>query len=571
MHRTWRTIVAGLRAGGLAACGLVLSCTSAATPLFPAGAPLWRDDDRHPFSAELEPYYSAHDWDRLEKTFVRPLVELLAVRPSGEAVNVNALDEVPDSSWFENRLSRSPMSPEDLANGPCIPPVLDGTEPWLVVGAKPDGATPGFVFKDPRGRRYLAKVDGVSGSPRASLAEVLGSRIYHAAGYRVPCYAIVYFDPSVLQIESGAEAENEVGDEVPLTWAHLEAVLAKAPQSADGRHRSVVSVYLEGRPLGPWRYHGTRPDDRNDIIQHEDRRELRASRLLAAWTDHVDQREGNTLSMWRATEPGQGYLMHHLLDFGDCFGSVWGGSAAEARRRGHDYWVDPRTILADFVTLGVLERPWDRAELGPLGLGLGYYDVERFDPEGWRSRYPNPAFVRMTEHDAAWMARIIARLSPRHVEQMLDQAMAPPRMRQELLRSVLGRREKLLRRYLLRLSPLADPTLRVDTEGQWLCATDLSVSAGIAVPHSYHARFWVSEEATPAAVRSERADRPCVLLPAIEPVSRDQPAYVVVELANGELPPGIPPRAAPAAPIRFHLYAFGSGQWLTAGIERRGG
>jgi hypothetical protein len=46
---------------------------------------------------------------------------------------------------------------------------------------------------------------------------------------------------------------------------------------------------------------------------------------------------------------------------------------------------------------------------------------------------------------------------------------------------------------------------------------------------------------------------------------------MVVELASGESFPGASPMAAAPAPIRFHLYGFGSGQWLTAGIERLDG
>jgi hypothetical protein len=568
LRPSWRSFSAVARTLALVGASILPACGSAPAATFPPRPPLWRDDDRRPFEGKLKPYYSPHDWDRLEKSFVLPVSELLAVRRRGEAINVNALDEVPDSSWFENRLSRWPLSPDDLAGGPCVPPVLGSDEPWLVVGAKPDGASPGFVF-EVAGQRYLAKVDGGNGSPRASVADVLGSRIYHAAGYLVPCYAIVHFDGRGLRIEAGAEAENEAGEEFPLTQAHLDAVLRKALRREDGRYRSVISVYLEGRPLGPWRYHDLRAGDRNDVVRHEDRRELRASRLLAAWTDHVDQREGNTLAMWRETDSaGRGYVMHHLLDFGDCFGSVWGVPAEEARRRGHDYWLDPRTILVDFLTLGVIERPWERATLGPWGFWLGYYDVDSFDPEAWRPRYPNPAFVRMTEHDAAWMARIIARLGPRHIERMLDEAMAPPAYRQALQTIVLGRRDKILRRYLLRLSPLADPSIGAGPGGHWLCATDLSVSVGIAGPRSHWARFLTDEGTIAATVRSETAERPCVLLPEPKLAREAGPRAVIVEMGSRVPPEERRSAASNPAPVRFHLYALGAGKWLLAGVER---
>lgn len=559
----------------LAAAFAFGACTTTAGR-YPPEPPLWRDPDRRPFSAQLTPYYSPHDWDRLEKTFILPVRDVLGVRTAGEAVNVNTFDEVPDSSWFINRAG---LSPADAARGPCTDDADVERGPWLVTSAKPDGATPGFVFKAASGQRYIAKLDPQGGSPRASIADVLGSRIYHAAGYRVPCDSIAHFDASALHIEPGARIETELGEKVPLTPAHLERILSQALRRPDGRYRSLVSRYLEGRPLGPWRYHGLRPGDRNDVVSHEDRRELRGARVLAAWTDHVDQREGNTLAMWREAAPGHGYVLHHLIDFGDCFGSLWGMPAQESWRRGHDYWIDPRTILADWATLGLIERPWDRATLGPQGLALGYYDVESFDPEAWRPRYPNPAFSRMTEHDAAWMARIIARLGPDHISAMLEPAQAPEPLRSALLAIVLGRREALLARYLTRLSPLAAPELRRGAGGNELCVTDLSVLAGVAEPQPYRASLELDDADALAARETNgasgsdgesrgaldvRRDAPatlCVRLPAVPRARAADPAYVVVVVA---------PRAADAgpAPIRFHAYTWGDGRWLIAGIER---
>ena len=40
---------------------------------------------------------------------------------------------------------------------------------------------------------------------------------------------------------------------------------------------------------------GTRPDDPNDIVPHEHRRELRALRVFGAWTNLTDLKAGNTL------------------------------------------------------------------------------------------------------------------------------------------------------------------------------------------------------------------------------------------------------------------------------------
>jgi hypothetical protein len=541
--------------------GLSLAACRAPLPPFPPVEPLWRDPDRRPFAAELGPRYSPHDWDRLEKTFILPVRDVLTVSTPAESVNVNALDEVPDSSWFENRISRSPQPAELLAQGPCAGLVSDLSGPWRVVAAKPEGLTPGFVFET-GGQRYLAKLDGSPGSARATVADVLGSRLYHAAGYRVPCNAIAHFDAAKLELDPLAKSENAFGERVPLTREQLLGVVARALRRSDGSYRAMVSRYLEGRSLGPWRYHGVMAGDRNDVVAHEDRRELRGSRLLAAWTGHVDQREGNTLAMWREAGAGRGYVLHHLLDFGDCFGSVWGATAQSAWRRGHDYWIDPPSILLDWITLGLVEHSWDRVSLGPLGLGLGFFDVASFDPESWRPSYPNPAFSRMTEHDAAWMARIVARIEPAHIQAMLAAADPPARFGAALLQILLGRRHKLLERYLSRLSPLADPVLRRDRGGTALCATDLSVQAGISAPAAYRASFATAPgaEQAPLEVRSVAGVEHCVRLPAAAAATIAAPRYVMLELA-----PAGPSRPGP---IRFHLHALGPERWLLTGLER---
>jgi hypothetical protein len=546
---------AALLAGLLSVSG----CASSIQP-FPARAPLWVDPDRRPFAGKLEPAFSGTRWDALDKSVFRPVSQFFAVDPGGEALNVNALDEVPSSSWFDNRGTHVGLTPEAAGRGPCPTPVDDGV-PWAIVGAKPNGADPGFLIKAPDGQRYLIKLDEPQQSERTSLADVVGSRVYYAAGFDVPCYAIVFFSRSNLFIAPGAQAERDTGEKMPLTWSHIEETLKRAKRLPDGRYRGGASRYLEGHPLGPWSYAGTRSDDRNDVVPHEDRRELRGSRLLASWTDHSDQRDQNTLSMWIETEPGKGYVRHHLLDFGDCFGSLWEGPAQQAWRRGHAFWFGPGQILGDFFTFGAKKRPWDEAKLGPTGLTLGYYNVDDLEPEQWYPTYPNPAFGRMTERDAAWMARIMARIKQPQIEAMVGAAELPKPLHDELVRVMEGRRKKILARYLSRLSPLADVT--IDTSGA-LCALDLAHDNGLAPSNRrYSVRAWAGVELAPArapALWLPAGGQPCVRLTEL-PAGNGQRRYWIVELASddgGARGPGA---------LRIHLYREGE-QLLLVGIER---
>ncbi|HTV25560.1 MAG TPA: hypothetical protein VMG12_42985 [Polyangiaceae bacterium] len=535
---------------------------------YPPREPLWRDPDRAPFAASLPEYDSPVRWPAVDQSLTRPVSQLFAVDPGGEARNVNAWDEVPDSSWFTQRIGRGPLSPAAAALGPCPQPLLDGAGPWQIVSAKVDGATAGFVIEAPSGERYLIKFDDRQG-PRATLADVVASRLYWAAGYDVPCYDIVFFSRSILGIGPRAKGKNAFGERVPLTWDAIDIALDKAIRLPDGRYRAVASLYLRGRPLGPWRYHGTREGDRNDIIPHEDRRELRASRLLAAWVDHSDQRDGNTLSMWIETGPGVGFVRHHLLDFGDCFGHIWAGPAELAWRREHVYFFDPWQLLGDFVTLGARERPWDRARFGESGMVFAYYRTEGFDPEAWRPSYPNPAFGRMTERDGAWMARIIARFDERQLAAIIAMAEVDPGVGYSLFQTLMGRRSKILERYLSRLSPLADPVVRNRDGRVQICLRDLAVATGVAAARQgYWARARRErQDAAFATVGVElvAAGQPCVTLPAADAAGAQRPSEVTLEVGVAAQTPTR--EGAVPQPLRLHVYLWRD-RTLIAGVER---
>ncbi len=418
----------------------VLGCGSSLRK-YPLTPPLWRDPDQHVFSERPEEYYSPFAWDAANQTVFRPISRFFAVDPAGESVNVNAFDEVPNSSWFVNRIGRYGMTPEEMSQAPCAgASPLDPNGPWTVTGAKPNGFNPGFLLKDAAGKRYLAKFDGVTEGSRPTAADVVGSLIYHAAGYYVPCNRIAYFDRKILVIDPKATSETPAGDKVPLEQKHLDAVFDKAIRAKDGRYRANISLFVEGKPIGPWTYEGRRGDDPNDVINHEDRRDLRGMEVLAAWANHFDSREQNTLATF-VEAPGGGYVRHNVIDFGDCFGSIW-EPPMMGRRIGHAYYLDIPYVLEDFITLGIPKRPWDEARFGPTGSTLGYYDVEHFDPDMYRPGYPNPAFGRKREHDSAWMARIIARMSDAHLRAIVKEGEVSPLVERVLFEVLRGRRDR---------------------------------------------------------------------------------------------------------------------------------
>jgi hypothetical protein len=511
---------------------LVLAGCAGGVAQFPLQEPMWRDDDAKPFSPRPARFRSAELWNTLDNSIFRPISRVLAVRGRRSAVNVNSLDEVPDSSWFVNRIGQRAMGKDELQLGACAGVTFAENGPWTVIGGKPNGVNPGFLVSDAAGHKYLMKLDGQRQGERSTAADVIGSLVYHAAGYFVPCNRVIFFDGAGLLLSPSAMAEDFVGDDVPFTRELLDATLARSRKHADGRVRAMVSRLLPGKPIGPWSDTGVREDDPNDVIPHQDRRELRGSLVLAAWLDRYDSREQNALDMWIDVGGGQGYVKHHFIDFSDGLGSLSAWQRV-SRRRGHAYEFGLGLFFEELVTLGTLDRPWHHARLGPTGYTLGYWDDGRFVAEAWRTAYPYGPFEHADEADAAWGARILARLGRAEIEWIVDGArLEDPVTRSEVVRILLGRREKLLRRYLGKRSPLTGPRLIATQGGDKLCVRDLWLEAGLT--NRAGRRITASVGGKELTVNWDVGADVCAVLPGAREARGE---YVVVRwTSNGQRP-----------------------------------
>jgi hypothetical protein len=445
---------------------------------------------------------------------------------------VNSLDEVPDSSWFSNRIGRAPMTVDEVRHGPCDPrPIpLNGPDGSILIDqGKMNGANPGFRVRLPDGRRYMLKADGAGEPERATGATTVAARIYHAAGWWAACDSVVYLRPAIFSLEPGLTVTDNSGVTRPFDRPALARLLADASRRGP-LVRMSASEWLPGRPLGPFRYEGVRRDDPNDVIPHEDRRDLRGARLIAAWLNHFDAREQNTMSVWLSADPDDpdaspGHVRHYYLDLGDCFGSQWAWDGI-SRRLGHAYYLDFAYVAADFLTLGFIVRPWDRARVRPGQEIFGYYAAQPFDPAGWKPGYPNPAFERMTEGDGAWAARIIARFGDAHLAAAVTAGdFTDPRHDAYLAEVLARRRDAILRRYLAVLSPITD--LSVENGG--LCGVDLARRSGLWPAPEFRYGAAVEPGGARPAVDALEDGRLCVALPA-------GPGYRIVTLTNGQAP-----------------------------------
>jgi hypothetical protein len=188
--------------------------------------PIWvdRDDKEIP---EPEKREISELYDVLRNTWFRHWdFGYTALRMSNRpALNVNAWDEVPDSSWFTNRISRRPITRQQLVEGaPGVAPVPGK---WSVRTLKTAGYTPGLQVRDSAGQNFMLKFDLPSAPERNSAADRIGSLLMYAAGYNVPHNTIVYFKADDLLIDDEAVYEDLVGRERPMTETDLEEALSK--------------------------------------------------------------------------------------------------------------------------------------------------------------------------------------------------------------------------------------------------------------------------------------------------------------------------------------------------------
>jgi len=563
---------------------LLLAC-SGAERRFPLRDPLWQDTDQQPVSVDCaprptdqdqkhracapDPYVSPLAWDAADNSLFRPFAQLWAVDPGRPAVNVNAFDEVPDSAWFSNRIGKKKPSRAELLQGACSDTdLLDGATAapgsWVIDQGKPNGATPGFRIKVGGKYKFLLKTDNQAEPERPTAASAIGAALYHAVGFNTSCEQIVYFDPSVLSLKPGLKVTDNSGITKPFDEHALTRVLKQAVHRGS-LVRMQASAWLPGYLIGPFRYEGVRSDDPNDAIPHEDRRDLRGARVLAAWINHFDAREQNTMDSWiaddsAAPDSSPGHVRHFYLDTSDSFGSLWDWDEI-SRRLGHSYLLDFGYMGGDFFTFGAIERPWERAQKTPGGL-FGYFHYRDFDPDGWKNEYPNPAFSSADEHDNAWMTRILSRFDREDIEALVSLGKFTRPEHATFLTDVLEQRlERIVTRYFAYLSPLSDP--RLEPAGK-LCLTDLARRrTRSASTFRYQSRLRARDAVRELPVEVRDAGEVCLVLPQLSPpggVPDDDPSrYVVVGIDNGQA------RHA----LGVHLYDLGPERgFRVVGLER---
>ena len=531
---------------------LALDPLASQSPRFYPDDPIAIDDDMSLDASKVIAIEDSNIYDFVSNTFKSP-----GVRHDVRAQNVNTIDEVPDSSWFVNRIGQGRLSTAEIVRGPdrFESVSLDG---WKVSGGKSSGLQPGFRMTDPSGHLYQIEFDPPSNPEMATGAEVIGTAFYHAFGYHTVDVYIAELDPAKIEIAPNARIPDPlIGERRSMTRRDVNDVLNRGARLPNGRYRVLVSRFADGAPLGNFRYYGTRPDDPNDIVPHEDRRELRGARVFGAWLNHDDSRGVNSLDMLQ-TDGARRYVKHYMFDFGSIMGS--GTVFAQRHRAGNEYIVDWAPGWLTLATLGLYTRDWLHIDYADVPPSVGRFEGKSFDPLTWHPEYPNSAFDNMRPDDAFWAARIVSKFRDADVRAIVEKARySDPRATDYITATLIERRDKILKTWLTGVNPLVDFALGADGT---LTFTNAAAAAGIATQAAEYrvrwARFDNATGSTTGTVETSATDARVIAPPQV---------FEGAEFVQADISSHHPQFSAWATPVTVHFRREPSG-WKLVGVTR---
>lgn len=394
---------------------------------------------------------------------------------------VNTLGEVPDSSWFTNR-DISSLSIEALKKGGRS---HGGPQPpYIVVAAKTEGVSTGFRIRDARGLLYFVKADPASNLEMATSADVMGALFLYAAGYNVPENYVLVGRLDDFHLSDKATIKSTYGKDRKLTAIKLKQVFDRIPREGDGSVRLMASLSLPPKIAGPFRYASVRSDDPNDLVPHQQRRDLRGLDVLFAWINHTDAKGENSMDTVEGTGDNARFV-HHLLDFGDSFGSD--SDIEKDPRHGQEYIVLPMR-WSRMYTLGLRPADWETVHYPHEMPAVGNFAAAAFDPLTWKANYPNPAFVQMTPLDAYWGAKRVMAFRDEQIRAIVEEGkFQDPRVADYITRVLESRRDAIGRAWFRQVLPLEGFRIADDR----LTFDDLAVKYGFGSENHYQLSWFV--------------------------------------------------------------------------------
>jgi hypothetical protein len=479
---------------------------------------------------------------------------------NSRASNVNTIDEVPDSSWFTNRILPRTILAADLVRGPNL-----GSAPnpqrWVISREKSAGASPGFTANDANGETWFLSCDTPGWDEGATGAMVVATKIFWALGYNQVETFVTLIDRSRLVIGDKATVKRPNGKRTPMRPDDVDAVLERCARSADGSYRVAAGRLLPGKVLGPFRYEGTRPDDPNDIVEHQHRRELRALRVFGAWLNLSDLKAGNTLDTLVDAD-GTSVVRHYLQDVGSTFG-IAPPQGPRDWDDGFEYFYEGDPLLKRLYSFGFALSPWQTAHYIEYP-SVGRFEADTFDPRTWKPHTPTLAYLEMQPDDAFWAARRVAAFDDDAIRALVHTGQfSDAKAEAHLAEILMQRRDKIARVYLPALNPIVDARLEINgVSGELYFDNAAERAAAAPPPPGYHTTWYQFDNTTGQTrlIGERRGTGMALAAPGVLPSSPGD--FVQIDVAADA-----PAPAAWQKPAHL-FFRRGAAGWTLVGLDR---
>ncbi|HEY7057893.1 MAG TPA: hypothetical protein VH458_15265, partial [Vicinamibacterales bacterium] len=544
-----RTHHAGLLILLAAAIGAFVGDAATQSPRFYRDDPIAREPESRDASKA-----APHDIGSLyEMTY--NLFVTSGYKPTGvRAKNINTIDEVPDSSWFTNRIGTVPVTAEQLATGPLVGAPPDPSH-WVLIREKTAGVHPGFTARDAKGETWFIEFDPKPFPEGATAAVEIATKIFWAFGYNQVESFLTTFDPKNVEIDPKATIRRPNGKRTAFKQDDIDVILETVAKRPDGTYRVIAGRLLPGKVLGGFLYAGTRPDDPNDIVPHEHRRELRALRVFGAWTNLTDLKAANTLDTL-VTEKGRSIIKHYLQDVGSTFGMC---NDVHEWDLSYEHFYQGDATMKRLVSFGFALSPWQTVDYVEYP-SIGKFEGDVFDPRKWRPQTPTTAYMELRADDAFWAARRVAAFTDDLIRAAVHTGQfSDPNAEKYLGDVLIKRREKIKSVYLTAVNPVVDTKL----DGSRLTFENAAIAGGVAKgPATYHASWMHFDNATGATKPIAQNDSSTTTINAPSGLPTAAGSFVEVDIS-------VDAQAYPTwkQPVKSYFRRDGAG-WKLVGFER---
>jgi hypothetical protein len=383
----------------------------------------------------------------------------------------------------------------------------------------------------------------------------IASKIFWAFGYNQVESFLTTLDPKTTDIDPKATVRRPSGARTPFSRDDMNAILETVARREDGTYRVVAGRLIPGKIMGNFLYAGTRPDDPNDLVPHEHRRELRALRVFGAWTNLTDLKAANTIDAL-VTENGRSYIKHYLQDVGSTFGLC---NDLHEWDLSYEHFYEGGPTLKRLFSFGFALSPWQTIDYVEYP-SIGKFEGDRFDPRKWHPQTPTTAYMETRDDDAFWAARRVVAFTDDMIRAVVHVGeFSNPDAEKYLGDVLIKRRNKIASAYLPAINPIVSPRL----EGDRLTFENAAVAADVAkAPTAYHASWMLYDNATDET----------------RPLSTTQSGTTTIEVPRGlptaagsmiavDLSADSAEHESWKRPIRTYFRRTGSG-WKLIGLER---